>query len=216
MARPVIFNWPATSTTSIAAAQTTAGSGALVINGSLLDTASTDRGGPRRVILPGIQRVVSLTSTGNISGVTFTIVGTNLRGAAISEDIAGPNNNTVVTTAEYHTVTSIIASGAVLTATSLGTGGTGSTNWMIPDQWQAPFEVGIQGIITGTISFDVVYTLDDPQTVASPSTVVVASGLDDEVANAWGVQTTPCAGLRGIINSNTSGTLVLTFIQSGQ
>ena len=50
---------------------------------------------------PGINGYgykVSIKSSTNESGKNFTIVGTTVGGAAVTETIAGPNNNTVYTT----------------------------------------------------------------------------------------------------------------------
>jgi hypothetical protein len=63
---------------------------------------------------------VTLTSTGNISGVNFTITGTDANGSSASEVIAGPNNTTVTTTAAFLTVTQVAANAAVSTNTSVG------------------------------------------------------------------------------------------------
>ena len=56
-----------------------------------------------------MDTTVTLTSTGNISGVTFTVTGTDASGAAQTEDITGPNNNTVTGSKKFLTVTQIAA-----------------------------------------------------------------------------------------------------------
>ena len=74
----------------------------------------------------GSSQKVSLTSGGNISAVTFTITGTDSKGAAQSADLTGPHTTTVFSTKFYNTVTQIAASGAVGTNTSAGVlGGAG-------------------------------------------------------------------------------------------
>ena len=99
------------STTSIAAAQTTSGADNLSLaaaagTGAFHDTDQAS--------------AITLTSTGNISGVNFTITGTDIAGNALSEVLAGPNNNTVTSTKFYNTVTQIATNGAVGTNTSAG------------------------------------------------------------------------------------------------
>ena len=57
-----------------------------------------------------MDTTVTLTSTGNISGVTFTVTGTDASGSTITEDI-GPNNSTVTGSTKFLTVTQIAADG---------------------------------------------------------------------------------------------------------
>src|SRR5690606_19985980 len=52
-------------------------------------------------------RPLALTSTGDLSAVTFTIEGVDFTGSPISEQLAGPNNETVQTSNVYSSVTSI-------------------------------------------------------------------------------------------------------------
>jgi len=99
----------ATSTTAIAAAQTLGGAG----NMTLAAAAATFGG-------TGSAQKVSLTCAANMSAVTFTITGTDSKGVAQSEDLVGPNANTVFSTKYYNTVTQIAANGAVGTNTSAG------------------------------------------------------------------------------------------------
>tara|TARA_R100001443_G_C3303485_1_gene165895 strand:- start:154 stop:756 length:603 start_codon:yes stop_codon:yes gene_type:complete len=99
----------AASTTSVAAAQTTGGAANLTLAG----TASTFNG-------TNTASLVSFTSTGNISGVNFTITGTDINGDAQEETKAGPNNTTVFSSKFFLTVTQIATSGAVGTNTSAG------------------------------------------------------------------------------------------------
>lgn len=68
----------------------------------------------------GFIPTVSLTSVNNLSATSFTIVGIQ-NGAVISETIAGPNNNTVVTTNTYDIVNTVSSTTAV-TSVSVGTG----------------------------------------------------------------------------------------------
>ena len=102
------FQPQSASTTKIAAAQTLGGAGNMTLTGSSVNDGSN------------MASTVTLTSTGNISGVTFTVTGTDASGAAATEDITGPNNNTVTGSTAFLTVTQIAADGAVATNTSAG------------------------------------------------------------------------------------------------
>ena len=102
------FQPQSASTTKIAAAQTLGGAGNMTLTGSAVNDGSN------------MASTVTLTSTGNISGVTFTVTGTDASGSAATEDITGPNNNTVTGSTAFLTVTQIAADGAVATNTSAG------------------------------------------------------------------------------------------------
>lgn len=65
-------------------------------------------------------RYVTFASSGNISGVTFTIAGTTTLGEVTTEQIMGPNNNTVTSVKRWAEITSITASAAVGTTVKIG------------------------------------------------------------------------------------------------
>lgn len=67
-----------------------------------------------------VPRCVTLASTGDISGVTFTVTGYDIYGQKLSSAVTGPNNATVATTKAFSIVTQIAASAAVGTNTSAG------------------------------------------------------------------------------------------------
>ena len=114
-----VFKAVSASTTSIAAGQTLGGAGNLNLTGTAVNDGSN------------MASTVTLTSTGNISGVNFTITGTDSTGATVSEVEAGPNNNTVTTAQAFLTVTSIAANGAVGTNTSAGFTATTTTQGIL-------------------------------------------------------------------------------------
>ena len=215
MPRPRTYNWPAPDADGICLAQQTAGAGAFTINGALLDLPATMQAS-RRVVLPGIQRTVSITCAADISGVDFTIVGTDLRGNAVTETLAGPDTTptTVETTAQYHTITSITVDGAVGTNTTIGTGTTGQTNWFTLDYYITPFNVGLGVVVANTINYTVQYTFDDVQTDTSPS-VFAHPDLGSKTATLDGNIAFPCLAVHLLVNSSTDGSLTFTVAQAG-
>jgi hypothetical protein len=86
--------------------------------------ASQTAGGAGNLTLTGAQPTVplevSLYSTGNLSGVTFTITGVNLFGNADSEVMTGPNNTTKTSTKPFTSISQVAVSGAVATAVEVG------------------------------------------------------------------------------------------------
>ena len=76
----------ASSTTALGAAQTVSGAANFTLTSAATSgTYANDNTAPK----------VSFTSSGNISGVNFTVTGTDVNGDAQSEVIAGPNATTV-------------------------------------------------------------------------------------------------------------------------
>ena len=70
-----LFKAVSASTTAIAIAQTLGGAGNLNLTSSSVSDGSN------------MDTTVTLTSTGNISGVTFTVTGTDASGSTITEDV---------------------------------------------------------------------------------------------------------------------------------
>ena len=110
------------STTNICAAQAVAGAGALTINGTLVN------GGVAYLNPAGY---VIITSAGNDTGITFTVVGQlygpNGNVQTQSEAVTGSNASVVSTTKTYSNITSITASGAAAGNVSVGTNATVAT-----------------------------------------------------------------------------------------
>lgn len=216
MAIPAVFTWPAANTQAICATQTLGAAGSLTINGTL---AQTITGGPPYVIFPGISRTVSLTSTNDLSGVNFTITGT-YRGSVQTQTIAGPNNNTVYTTATYpnffDSVTSITTNGAAA-AVSVGTGTLGFTHWYNFNYHATYPAISSQVIVTGTpnITYTWNVTLDDIQSNASPATFAPVTAMTTATTSQLGLINTPIRYCAIQITAATTGSLVATFLQQG-
>lgn len=213
--RPAVFSWPTAVTTAICTAQTTAGAGALTIDGTLLDLAETTYG-VRRVVLPGIQRVVTLTSAADIHTVNVTITGKDLRGATVTETRAAPTANTVATTAEFHEITSITVDAAVGTGMSVGTGNTGSTNWFMCSNFANPASITVAiALVTGTISATVQNTLADVQAGAPASGEIFDHPtIAAATAKAESNYAFPPRFVRAI-NASGAGSFDFTIIQTG-
>lgn len=213
--RPARFVFSAASTAAVANGQTTAGAATLVLNGSAV--------GPVQPGIPafaqfdlGVTRPVTLTSTGALSGVNFTIVGFDANNGPLTEVLAGPSNNTVATTAEFNRVTSITTSGAVGTSVSAGSGTTGHTNWYAVDYFQSPISVGLWLQVTATLSATVQLTPDAFIQTATAPHAFNHGYLTAVTADAASELPYGARGVRAAINSSSgSGALVFTIIQSG-
>jgi hypothetical protein len=209
MASPVVFNWLAPDTQAVCATQTLAGAGNLTLNGTLSGTGFNPI-----VTFEGISRVVSITSTNNLSAVSFTIAGT-YRGATVSATRVGPNNTTVQTTQLFDSVTSV-STNAAAAAVSIGTGTTGRTHWLSADYFQQfPYKT-IQTVVAGTINYTFQVTLDDIQTTATPSTFTPIANLTGATTNQFEIALLPISYSSFLINSSgATGALTATVLQQG-
>lgn len=214
--RPAVFTVPVPDASAICASQTTAGPAALIINGTLLDQQTLQISSKRIALLPGIQRILTFASAGNLAGVNFTIIGKDTSSQAVTEVVAGPNSNgTVASVNQYHEVDSVTASGTVATAVTVGTGTNASTQWWTPDIYADPFNIGLFAEITATLNATVQYTPEDPNV---PSTVVAFNHptMAAITSNTDGNIAFPVSGVRAIVNSaNASGVFKFTIIQAG-
>lgn len=184
------------------------GAGSLVINGAAA------AGG---VATLDTQRVVGLTSAGNLSAATFTITGTNDDGATISESLAGPNANTVSTVNNYKTVSSItFSAGPGAVALTVGTTGVGASKPIVLDQYISPFNPAFVAEVTGTVNYDVQYTYDDlfdPAGQGSLNWFSIAA-LTAQTTTKDSALTAPVSGVRVKINSG-AGSVKLIAKQPG-
>lgn len=195
----------------IASAQTPTENGSLTLDGPLA-TAGT-------VVLP-VASPVTLTSTDDFSAITFTIVGTDQDNFAISEAIAGPNNETVETTLSFKTVTSIGTDApAGLTTEEVSAGvldvNIGALPWWPLDIYTPNQVTNISAtIVSGTATYTVEYTNEDPfdpnitqQEVNHPDANLVGASTDQT-----GFTTTLMRAVRFNIASGT-GQLRATVVQ---
>lgn len=234
MARPIVITWPALDHAAVSALQTTAGAGSLIINGTL--SSSIQGNFPAIASFNNLQRTVSLTSTGNLSAVNFTITGM-LEGATVSQTIAGPSNNTVQTTQLFNTVTSVTVDGAVGTNVSVGSGSSGQMPWLKYNYNATVFGLTAAIAVTGTINYSVVATLDEVNINSNPmlfnpnsllvsqtTSLVGPFGIQDYPYTGTGAPTydtpiyapLPLNYYTAVINSSSAGgSIIATFIQQG-
>jgi hypothetical protein len=116
MSRSLSYIFPAGNTTDVCLLQSLVGAGNLTINGNLANLVN----GQVSFIQKGYSRQISLTSTNDLSARQFTITGMQ-NGITITENITGPNNNTVYSVQVYDVINSISVNGTAA-AVSVGTG----------------------------------------------------------------------------------------------
>ena len=165
----------------------------------------------------GFAKKIGFTSSGNISSVNFVISGYEDKNKtiAISETIAGPNNNTVETTNYFYSIQTISASGAVATNVEAGSVDE-AISQIIPIKRTFSDRneriTGLTFIKTGTINYTVQQTNDNVQSLTD-RTFNWLNSDDSNVVNATTSKnsnyvTMPMA-MRVKINSYSSGAELL-------
>jgi hypothetical protein len=185
VSRKTIITWPLLDLAAICALQTTAGAGSLLING---DQAQAVNPNSSTKIFRNfnLSRNVSVTSTGNLSAINFTITGLDQFGRTLTQTIAGPSNSTVDTTVYYASVSSVTVSAAVGTNVSVGTGNTGYTNWQ-KFNYHATIDALTAAVdVVGTINYTFQATLDDPAVIAVPVAFGAIENMTSQTASSAG------------------------------
>lgn len=191
---------------AVALAQSPAAAGALTLTATpvILDK-------PRQLVI---------TSAGNDSSVTFTVTGTTYGGSAASENITGSNAGTAVSVLNYATVSSVVANVKPAAAVEVGTTTVAGSRWVSLDSW-ANNNVGLQVSVTGTVSYTVQYTYDDPNDPVNPVSLANVNwfnSADTNVVNASASKTSNFAYAptyaRVVLNSG-SGSVRAVFAQYG-
>lgn len=193
------------SANAVCLSQTTAGAGNLLLNGAtggVLDYA----------------RVLSVASGGNDSGVNFTFTGTDQDGNAVTETIAGPNGNTVVTTNFYLTVTSIAVNGAVTQAVTVGTSNTTALRdrtigLNIYNRVAPTVTVEVTGTAnyTESVCFDSILDNGTSKAVFENITTLTAQ-TGTNTAGAYINSAGGATGLRTTLNTYTNGAKLVVII----
>lgn len=130
----------------------------------------------------GLAHQLNLTSGDNLSALTITVTGTDADDNPQTEDITGPNNNTVESTKYFKTVTDVVAS-ATLGSNTLDIGYVDeAVSPSIPLNHNANIPSAMVLDITGTIALDVQFTISDLSDRALCSDQNSAVWLEPEAA----------------------------------
>lgn len=101
--------------------------------------------------------------------------------------------------------------------TTITATGISRSNVCAVDDFQTPFNIGIGAKLTGTATFNIEYSFDDPMAdgyTAAGATWYVASGFSGVSASTGGAFSIPCKALSINITAST-GTVTATIIQAG-
>jgi len=193
--------------------QTAGGAGNATINGALAT------GG---VATFTAAQSVSIYSGSNLSGLTFTVYGTDRNGVSRTAAVTGPNNSTVNSTQNFKTVTRVAVSGSTSgNSFTVGVNGAGVSPTFPMDVMLNPFQVGF-GInrFSGTSATATVeYTFDNPLASDFNETTAIWYDHPDvaaETAAISGNFDKPVAGIRLSMDSAAAApSCMIEIIQSG-
>lgn len=170
-----------------------------------------------------VARQVLFTSAGNDVGTIATLIGTDVNGQPITEPVTLTNGSTAVSTLNYKTVASISTNAALATTIQVGTNGVSASQWIRFDDYAANSQVAIQCTVSGTVSYTVQATMDDPTALNNvalynrPDLVTWVNSADSAVVSASTTQQSSFgyapAFARILLNSGT-GTVTGTFRQA--
>lgn len=213
MGQPVVLTVAGTfaaDADGISVSQTPTGAGNLTITGAYAS------GGVATIAAAGQERPVLLTTAADETTKTFTAYGLNANGNAIQSSVLGVNNSTVQFPLLYYKVNRISVSAATAGAVTVGTTGVNYTRTTLPNMHAQPIQIGIQCDVTGTVDFDLEYSMDDPNGPSGPAAVVwiTDADIDGDTATIAKVLNIPIQALRVKLNSGT-GSVVTTMIQAG-
>jgi len=100
-----------------------------------------------------------------------------------------------------------------MTPVTISKTGTGRSAVIASDSFQNPFNVGIVAVVSGTATFNIEISMDDPSMV-TPSVWAVDAGFSAKTASANGSITVPHHALAINITSG-SGTVTAYIVQAG-
>lgn len=104
-----------------------------------------------------------------------------------------------------------------MTPITISKTGTGRSAVVVPDSFQNPFNVGMQIVVTGTATFNIEVTMEDPMVAGfDPATATwgVPAAFSALSASTMGRLETPCQGMSINITAGT-GTVTVNMIQAG-
>jgi hypothetical protein len=198
----------AASVNCIGKSQTLTAAGNLLLNG-----ASVTAG----VAILDTQRQVLITSAGDDTGIKFTITGSNDSGQPINEVVTGVSAAAVASTLDYLNVGTIASSGSIASTVTIGTNGTGSTPWFMPNYNMTPFDAQLNTVVSGSVTYSCQYTMDNfalPANPTSKPTAITLGTISAKTTADVAALTSPIIGWRTQVTSGT-GTVTTKFVQAG-
>jgi len=174
-------------------------------------------------VMDTARRVLFTTTSASDNGKTVTLVGSDINGAPITEVLTLVNANSVTTAytnLDYSKVSSITMGSAAAGAITVGTNNVASSMWVRLDEW-ASAQTSIQATASGTVSYTVQQTMQDPNSPTNPVSPYQVAWInisDPNMVNASATMqstyvSTPT--FAKVTLNNGSGSVTAIFAQSG-
>jgi len=160
-----------------------------------------------------VPRHVSITTASDNSAITFTVVGTNRYGDALTETITGPNATTVKGSSNFATITSIRASDAVTDNVTIGSADELDSQLVVVDPYGGAVSYAVTLSSGADLTHCFKYTHD--AVVCGTKDEHTATYFEDAgsaTTNVDGVTSGPITGMRLFITSFVSGTVEFTIL----
>jgi len=165
-------------------------------------------------------QIVTITSAGNDSGVTFTITGTDADGKAQSETVTGPNTTTANSVYYYKTVTAVSVSGDTAAGVTIGpvssNGAVSPTIEVNLNEHGDDFKYLLHGYISGSTTQAVETCPDSPNdhvSVQKSGVWIADTTFTGKTASFQSLAVLPAKSVRLKLSSYTSGTAELTILE---
>ena len=165
-------------------------------------------------------RQVTIVAAGNESANTFVVTGTDVNGTVFSETVAGPNATTATTNSYFQSVISVTISGNAAGALTVGMTNTATSARVRFDDF-APSNISIQCNVTGSATYTVQSTLDDPNDPFNPVAISAMQWVDTSDTDVVAATTTQQSNFlfapkfaRVILTTTSTGSVASTFLQS--
>ena len=165
-------------------------------------------------------RQVTIVAAGDESANTFVVTGTDVNGTVFSETVAGPNATTATTNSYFQSVISVTISGNAAGALTVGMTNTASSPLVRFDDF-APSNISIQCNVTGSATYTVQSTLDDPNDPFTPVAISAMQWVNTSDTDVVAASTTQQSNFlfapkfaRVILTTTSTGSVASTFLQS--
>ncbi|MDA9100684.1 VCBS domain-containing protein [Planktomarina sp.] len=120
------------------------------VSAAVANNASLVIGGALHVsnsVTNKVAQKVTITSVGNDSGISFTVIGTDASGAVLTETVTGANSGTATSAGSFKTITSITAVGDPVGNVSAGVLGNSHTFTLMTGGDFASFTLTDEGVL---------------------------------------------------------------------
>ena len=150
------------------------------------------------------------------TGATYTIVGTDIDGLALSEDIAGPGSGATIETTGYFKTITCIAIASPVAGSTIDVGIVDEVSAQsVPLNLLSQSGATVHVDVTGTIDFTVRERFDDIQlssTAVQTNRWIAVTALATKTADTTGVLTAGASACQIIVNSYTAGAELQVYI----